>query len=162
MPSQRYKTIEEIEAAFTKLSNDANPRSLQAILRIGSEQLAERGKLGFFRNIAFAAGILTVALMIAVPFVPVKIRGTLAVWEYVLAGVCVVCVGFLWRIRNQLDQFLAEEQTIKHLVVMHAQKIVGVPGFTPTPISGDLKVMLRDAMRHEKVAPELAAIIDVH
>jgi Na+/melibiose symporter-like transporter len=162
MNSKKYMSIEEIQRSFDKLSADPNPRSLQAMLRIGTEQLKERGRLGFWRNMVFVTGALSLVAVFTIPFVPVKFKDALTNWKYVFVGVCVVSVIFLFRVRSVLEQYLAEEQTVKHMLIETAQKIVSAPNYNPSPLSDDLKSTLRDAMRHEKNTDKLQNLIDVH
>jgi hypothetical protein len=162
MANKRFMAMEQIEASFEKMSNEPNMNSLKAILRIGAEQVEQRGKLGFWRNIAFVTGPLALIMVFVVPFVDARTKASLAIYEYIAVAICVLSVGVLFRVRGKLDQYLSEEQRIKKLMVLASQKIVGTPNFNVTPLTNELKGALKDACRHEKASEELRAIIDVH
>jgi hypothetical protein len=158
----KVMSIQEIETAFNKLTTDNTMRALSAVLRIGAEQIERRGKLGILRNLVILAGIVSLACVIAVPFVPAKMKQSLAIWEYVALAVCLISVGILWRVRGKLEQYLEEEKVIRGKMIESAQKIAGVPTFTPTPLSDELRGTLRDALRHHggQGVDELQAIAE--
>ena len=162
--ASRLMTIEEIQSAFDRLSHDNNMRSLSAVLRIGAEQIERRGKLGIFRNAVFATGIVAIVLAISAFFVPEHMKSALQIWQIVAVVLCVASVGMLWRVRNTMEQFIAEEQHIRVMMIEASQVIVGAPNFTPTPLSDELRGTLRDAVVHMKgeLSDELTSIIDRH
>jgi hypothetical protein len=147
MPS-KVMSIAEIENAYSKLTRDANMRSLSAILRIGAEQIERRGRLGIFRNLVFITGAISLACVFIVPFVNARLKRSLMIWEYVAVAVCIISVLVLFRVRNKLERYLAEEKQIRGMMIIASQKIVGVPSFTPTPLSEELRGTLKDALRH--------------
>jgi len=158
----KVMTIPEIDKAFDKLSADANMRALSAIIRIGAEQIESRGKLGFLRNGVFATGALSVILTIVVQFVPMNVRGELRMWQFVLVGICIVCLAFLWRVRTTLEQYLEEEKRIRSMMIESANKITSSPVFMPTPLSHELRGSLKDALKNSVIRPneELIALSD--
>jgi len=160
----KLMSITEIQSAYERLSHDNNMRSLSAVLRIGAEQIERRGKLGIFRNGVFAAGISALIFTIAAYFAPEHLKPSLQIWQIIAVSLCVVSLGLLWRVRNQMEQFIDDEQRIRVMMVEAAQKIVGVPTFTPTPLSEELRGTLKNAVAHVRVQPseELTAIIDRH
>lgn len=147
MPS-KVMSIPEIENAYSKLTRDANMRSLSAILRIGAEQIERRGKLGIFRNLVIVTGFISLVCIFVVPFVDAKTKRSLAIWEYASVAVCVGSLGMLLRVRSKVEIYLAEEKQIRGMMVVASQKIVGVPTFTPTPLPDELRGTLKDALRH--------------
>lgn len=161
--ASRIMTIPEVESAFSKLSNDPNMRALSAVLRIGAEQIECRGRLGVFRNLVFVTGCLALlfTFVAATPIVPQKIKAALQVWEYLSVGICVFSVGILWRVRNKLEVYLADQNKIRALMVEYAQRIVGVPNFNPTPLSEELRGTLKEALRKQGGgSSDLEAIVD--
>ena len=160
----KLMSISEIQSAYDRLSRDNNMRALSAVLRIGAEQIERRGKLGIFRNAVFATGIVAILFTIIAPFAPDHIKSQLQVWQIVAAALCVLSVGLLWRVRNNMEQYILDEQQIRVMMVETAQKIVGVPTFTPTPLSEELRGTLKNAVTHVRIEPseELTAIIDRH
>jgi hypothetical protein len=160
--ASKVMSIEEIENAFGKLTGDPNMRALSAVLRIGAEQIERRGKLSIFRNIVILTGIIALVCVFAVPFVDQKLKASLAIWEYVAVATCVISVALLWRVRNRLEQYIHEEKVIRGKMVEAAQKITGVPTFTPTPLSTELRGTLKDALRHHNgsATDELEAIAE--
>lgn len=158
----KVKTIAEIDKAFDKLSGDANMRSLSAILRMGSEQIERRGKLGFLKNLVIVTGILSVAITVSVQFVPERLKQQMRIWEYILVGLCVVCVIFLFRVRNTLEQYLEEEKRIRNMMIDSSMKITRSPAFTPTPLPVELRGSLKDALKHCVSTPndELVALAE--
>jgi hypothetical protein len=146
--ASRVMSIAEIDTAFNKLTTDNSMRSLSAVLRIGAEQIERRGKLGIVRNLVFVTALIALVCVFAVPFVPAKVKASLAIWEYVSVGVCVISVIFLFRVRGKLEQYLDEEKQIRGKMIEAAQKIAGVPTFNPTPLSEELRGTLKDALRH--------------
>lgn len=162
--ASRLMTLSEIQSAYDRLARDNNMMALSAVLRIGAEQIERRGKLGFFRNMVFVAGAVALVFTFAAPFAPDSVKGSLQIWQYVAVGVCVACVAALWRVRNQMEQFIEDEQRIRVMMVETSQRIVGVPTFTPTPLSEELRGTLKNAVAHMKTqaSDELTAIIDRH
>ena len=160
--ASRLMTIQEIQSAFDRLSNDHNMRSLSAVLRIGAEQIERRGKLGIFTNAVIGSGILALVFMIAAYFAPESMKASLQIWQIVAVVVCVAALGLLWRSRNQAEQFIQEEQKIRVMMVETSQLIVVAPTFMPTPLSNELRGTLKNAVTHMKVEPseELVSIID--
>lgn len=160
--ASRLMSISEIQAAYDRLSHDNNMRALSAVLRIGAEQIERRGKLGIFRNGVIAAGVAALIFTVAAYFAPDNLKASLQIWQIVAVSLCVVCLGLLWRVRNQMEQFIEDEQKIRVMMVETAQRIVGVPTFTPTPLSEELRGTLKNAVAHVRVATsdDLTAIID--
>ncbi len=160
--ASRLMTIQEIQSAFDRLSQDHNMRSLSAVLRIGAEQIERRGKLGFFTNIVIGSGALALLFMIGAYFAPETMKDSLRSWQIFSVIVCVASLGFLWRSRNQAEQFIEEEQKIRVMMIEASQKIVGAPTFMPTPLSNELRGTLKNAVTHMKIEPseELVSIID--
>lgn len=157
-------TIAEIQSAFDRLSHDNNMRSLSAVLRIGAEQIERRGKLGIFRNAVFATGALALVFTFAAPFANEQLKKSLQVWQIIAVVLCVVSVGLLWRVRNQMEQYIEEEQKIRVMMIEASQTIVAAPTFMPTPLSDELRGTLKNAVTHMKIEPsdELTSIIDRH
>ena len=155
-------TIPEIQSAFDRLSHDNNMRSLSAVLRIGAEQIERRGKLGIFRNAVFVTGGLSIVFAVWAYFAPELMKASLQRWQIFAVVLCVVSVGLLWRVRNQMEQYIEEEQNIRVLMIEASQKIVAAPTFMPTPLSDELRGTLRNAVVHMKMEPseELTSIID--
>lgn len=155
-------TIPEIQSAFERLSHDNNMRSLSAVLRIGAEQIERRGKLSLFRNAVFVTGGLSIVFAVWAYFAPEQMKASLQRWQIFAVVLCVVSVGLLWRVRNQMEQYIEEEQKIRVLMIEASQKIVAAPTFMPTPLSDELRGTLRNAVIHMKMEPseELTSIID--
>ena len=162
--ASRLMTIEEIQSAFDRLSHDNNMRSLSAVLRSGAEQIERRGKLGIFRNAVFVTAAIALAFTFYAPFANEQVKQSLQIWQIVAVVLCVASVGMLWRVRNTMEQFIAEEQHIRVMMIEASQVIVGAPNFTPTPLSDELRGTLRDAVVHMKgeLSDELTSIIDRH
>lgn len=160
--ASRLMSISEIQSAYDRLSHDNNMRSLSAVLRIGAEQIERRGKITMFRNIVFATGILALGFTLVAPFTPDRIKASLQIWQIVAVVLCVATLAILWRVRNQMEQFIEDEQKIRVMMVETSQRIVGVPNFTPTPLSDELRGTLRHAIAHVRMEPseELTAIVD--
>lgn len=162
--ASKLMSLSEIQSAYDRLSRDNNMMALSAVLRIGAEQIERRGKLGIFRNLIFVTGVCALIFTFVAPFTPENVKRSLQIWQYVSVGLCVVSVALLWRVRNQMEQFIEDEQKIRVMMVETAQKIVGVPTFNPTPLSEELRGTLKNAVAHMRVSPsdELTAIIDRH
>ncbi len=162
--ASRLMNISEIQTAYDKLSRDNNMMALSAVLRIGAEQIERRGKLGFFRNIVIGTAVIAAVLAIAAAFVPENIKPQLQIWQIIAVVICVAALALVWRVRNQMEQFIQDEQKIRVMMVETAQRIVGVPTFNPTPLSEELRGTLKNAVAHMKAQPseELSAIIDRH
>jgi hypothetical protein len=161
--ASKIMTIPEIESAFKKLGGDPNMRALSAVLRIGAEQIERRGRLGIIRNLVFVTACLAILFTIvaATPLVPQKVKSALQIWEYVSVGVCVFSVGILWRVRSKLEDYLADQNKIRSMMVEYAQRIVGVPNFNPTPLSAELRGTLKEALRKQGGgSSDLEAIVD--
>jgi len=155
-------TIQEIQSAFDRLSQDHNMRSLSAVLRIGAEQIERRGKLGIFTNAVIGSGIMALLFMIGAYFAPETMKESLRIWQIISVVVCVAALGLLWRSRNQAEQYIEEEQKIRVMMIEASQLIVSSPTFMPTPLSDELRGTLKNAVTHMKVEPseELVSIID--
>ena len=162
--ASRLMTISEIQSAFDRLSNDNNMRSLSAVLRIGAEQIERRGKLGIFRNGVFAFGLLALVFTLIAPFANESLKASLQIWQIIAVVLCVASLGLLWRVRNQMEQYIEDEQRIRVMMIETSQKIVAAPTFTPTPLSEELRGTLKNAVAHMKEVPsdELTSIIDRH
>jgi hypothetical protein len=160
--ASKLMTIQEIQSAFDRLSHDNNMRSLSAVLRIGAEQIERRGKLGIFRNAVFATGALALVFTFMAPFASDQLKRSLQFWQIIAVALCVVSVALLWRVRNQMEQYIEEEQKIRVMMIETSQTIVSAPTFMPTPLSDELRGTLKDAVIHMKVEPseELTSIID--
>ena len=160
--ASKLMTIQEIQSAFDRLSRDNNMRSLSAVLRIGAEQIERRGKLGIFRNAVFATGALALVFTFMAPFASDQLKRNLQIWQIIAVVLCVAAVGLLWRVRNQMEQYIEEEQKIRVMMIETSQVIVAAPTFMPTPLSDELRGTLRNAVTHMKIEPseELTSIID--
>ena len=160
----RIMTISEIQSAFDRLSRDNNMRSLSAVLRIGAEQIERRGKLSIFRNGVFGFGVLALGFTIAAPFANEQLKKSLQIWQLVAVVFCVGSLGLLWRVRSKMEEYIADEQRIRVMMIESSQKIVESPAFTPTPLSDELRGTLKNAVAHMKEVPsdELTSIIDRH
>jgi Na+/melibiose symporter-like transporter len=157
-------TIQEIQSAFDRLSRDNNMRSLSAVLRIGAEQIERRGKLGIFRNAVFATGALALLFTFMAPFASEELKKSLQIWQIIAVVLCVGSLGLLWRVRNQMEQYIEDEQKIRVMMIEASQQIVSAPTFMPTPLSDELRGTLKNAVTHMKIEPsdELTSIIDRH
>lgn len=162
--ASKLMSISEIQTAYDRLSHDNNMMALSAVLRIGAEQLERRGKIGLFKNIVIVTAAIALLFTVGALFVPDSMKATLQIWQIVSLVICILCVGLLFRVRNNMEQFLKDESDIRVMMVETAQKIVGVPTFNPTPLSEELRGTLRNAVTHVRVktSDELTAIIDRH
>ncbi|MBI1333426.1 MAG: hypothetical protein JST12_09320 [Armatimonadetes bacterium] len=162
--ASKLMSMSEIKSAYDRLSRDNNMMALSAVLRIGAEQIERRGKIGIFKNIVIATGGIALCFSIAAFFAPDNIKPSLQIWQIVAICLMAISLGLLWRVRNNMEQFLKDEQDIRVLMVETAQRIVGVPTFNPTPLSEELRGTLRNAVAHVRVkaSDELTAIIDRH
>lgn len=145
----RYRglPLEQIAERFAACVAEPSMRSLSAVLRITREQLDARGGLGHYPVVTMIAGVISLALLGALPFMPKELRDM--VIKVSLGGplITLILAYATWTSRKPRRAAIAQEREIRKLAVQSLEKILETP-FTMKPLLREQVDTLRGLLKH--------------